>query len=132
MHAFAKEQSWQRKFACSCCFHSLGLAGFMLAHGWRLLSWRSHQADHPALSVSDCADSCTIGSATSGSSLTSCTVCNVGKPGIDGTGMRRAALLDLDGTELKVWLRCMAAFHASWVIPNISFCPSLTVSMYAA
>ena len=86
------------------------------------LSWlHASHADHLALSVSDCADFCTIRSTTSGSSLTSRAVCNVGKLGIDGTGMRGIALLDLDGTELKGWLRSSAAFHVGWAISKRLF-----------
>ena len=48
------------------------------------------------------------------------------KPGIDGTGMRGTALLDLDGTELKGWLRCIAVFHAGGVISKPLFASSLT------
>ena len=51
----------------------------------------AHHADHSGLSVSDGAESCLI-------------VCN---------GDRlEAAVLDLDGAELDVWLRWSADFHA--------------------
>ena len=65
------------------------------------------------ISVSDGADSCIIGSATSDSSIVSCTVCNGAKPGRDETGNLEAAILDLDETEPAGWLRWIADFHAS-------------------